>query len=108
MADEKSDYQELSDLLGKPKRGIDTGFALGGRLLNMLLNFNNQEDTGYIIGGPAGNSLINREGREIARLGGFLGNDFFAEGKPTGYFLSTEPGKRRVLYDKNKDEFLRE
>lgn len=103
-----SNYKELSDLLGKPKRGIDTGFALGGRLLNMLLNFSTFQDTGYIIGGPAGNSLVSPEGREIARLGGFLGNDFIAEGKPTGYFLSTDPGKRRVLYSPNKDEFLRE
>ncbi len=108
MTDETNNYKELSDLLGKPTRGLDTGFALGGKFLNMLLNFSTFQDTGYVIGGSAGNSLISPEGREIARLGGFLGNDFFAEGKPTGYFLSVKPGRRIIFYDKQKDECLGE
>lgn len=100
-----ADYKELSDLLGKPAK-LETGFLLGGQMLRNVIDSRGVH-TGYSIGGPRGDSLIDTKGREIARLGGFLGNDFIAEGKPTGYFLSVDPGKRRILYSPNKDEFLR-
>lgn len=100
-----SDYQELSDLLGKPLER-DTGFSLGGPMANTLFDLKKFKETDYVMGGPLRNLLINPGGREIARLSGPLRSWFFIGGKHTGYFLCGASG-RRIFYDPGRDEFLR-